>query len=112
MSNSNRKKNSDNSEVAPPPLVPLSERRWLTLPEAAAYLGFSANRIRKFIHDGELPASPVGLIYRVDRAALDTLMLRRNRIIPPYRRGTRPAVAQRWAEYRAAKQSKQKRAKR
>jgi excisionase family DNA binding protein len=106
---SNRKKNSGISEVPPPPLVPLSERRWLTLPEAACYLSLSANTVRHFLHSGELRAVRIGLMFRVDRTDLDQFMLRRSQIVAPYRRGTRPAVSKRWAEYRAAKQSKQKR---
>ena len=102
---SNRNKNSV-PEVPPAPLIPVADRRWLTLVEAASYLAFSPNRIRKFIHDGELPATRVGLIYRVDRAALDSLMLRRNQIVAPYRKGSRPWVAERWARKRATKQKR------
>lgn len=109
---SNRKKSPGISEVPHTPLIPVAERRWLSLAEAAAYLSFSANRIRKFIHDGELPATRVGAIFRIDRAALDSLMLRRNQIIAPYRKGTRPWVTARWAEKRTQKQAKQKRAAR
>jgi excisionase family DNA binding protein len=107
---SNRKRTPSIPEIPSTPLISVAERRWLTLHESAAYLSFSPNRIRRFIHDGELPAARVGAIFRIERAALDTLMLRRNQIIAPYRKGTRPAVARRWAEYRAAKQTKQKRA--
>src|SRR5208337_4192491 len=87
-------------------LIPLSERIWFTLPESASYLSFSAKRVRRFIHDGELPATRVGLTYRINRAHLDQLMLRHNKVQPAYRKGTHPAVARRWAEYRTKKQKR------
>jgi excisionase family DNA binding protein len=59
---SNRKKTPSIPEVPPTPLISVAERRWLSLAESAAYLSFSANRIRKFIHDGELPATRVGAL--------------------------------------------------
>jgi excisionase family DNA binding protein len=107
---SNRKKNSGISEE--PPLIPVADRRWLTLPEAASYLALSPNTVRHIIHAGELRAVRIGLMFRIDRTDLDQFMLRRSQVVAPYRRGTRPAVALRWAEYRAEKQTKQKRAAR
>jgi len=103
---STRQKISDIPEVPPPPLVPLAERRWFTLHEAASYLAVSSNCVRGFIHSGELRAARIGLMFRIDRTDLDGFMLRRSQIVGPYRKGSRPAVAKRWAEYRANKQKR------
>lgn len=110
MSHSSHKKNSNNSEVTPPPLVPLAERRWLTIPEAASCIAVSPNTVRGFIHDQELRAVPIGLMFRIDRNDLDEFMLRRKKVVAPYRRGSRPWVAERHAKDRVAKQAKKKRA--
>jgi len=77
-----------------PPTEPF---RWLTVDEAAIYLRVSPGTIRGLIHRGELRAARIGTLFRLDRADLDQLMLRRKRSVAPYRRGTHPWVAKRWA---------------
>jgi len=99
-------KRKKNSEVLVAPLIPISDRRWLTLPEAASYLALSPNTVRHVIHAGELRAARIGLMFRIDRTDLDQFMLRRSQIITPYRKGSRPWVAERWAKHRAAKQKR------
>lgn len=78
-------------------------QRWLTVLEAARYLRVSPQLIRRSLHDGSLKAAPFGQGYLLDRADLDQFVMRRKRIIPPYRRGTRPWVAERWAQQREHK---------
>jgi excisionase family DNA binding protein len=72
-----------------------TEKRWFSVLEAAAYLGCSPNLIRNLLHNGELRASNVGVLYRIEKSDLDSLMLRRKRRVPPYRKGTHPWVSQR-----------------
>jgi excisionase family DNA binding protein len=74
--------------------------KWLTVDEAAHYLRVGSHTIRHTIHAGELKAAKFGQGYRIDRADLDQLLLRKKRVIAPYRRGTRPWVAKRHAENR------------
>jgi excisionase family DNA binding protein len=81
------------------PVVP-QFNRWLAVDEAAAYLGISANYLRKLIHDGDLKAGRLGNNFRIDRLDLDQLMLRRKRIVAPYRKNTRPWVSKYHAQNR------------
>lgn len=74
--------------------------RWLAVEAAAAYLAISANYLRKLIHDGQIKAIRLGNNFRLDRLDLDQLMLRRKRVVPPYRKNTRPWVAKRHAKNR------------
>ena len=74
--------------------------RWLAVDAAAAYLGVSANYLRKLIHDGDLKAGRLGNNFRIDRLDLDQLMLRRKRVVAPYRKNTRPWVARYHAQNR------------
>ncbi len=72
--------------------------RWLSVEQAAEYLGCSPQTIRSILHRGELRASrlgPEGSPYLLDRLDVDRFLERRKRILPPYRKGTRPAVAKR-----------------
>jgi excisionase family DNA binding protein len=90
--------------VAPSP-VPVVQR-WLDVREAAAYLGVSIGYIRRLIHDGELKAGRLGMNFRIDRLDLDQLMLRRKRIVAPYRHGTKPWVSARHKKNRRALRSR------
>jgi excisionase family DNA binding protein len=74
--------------------------RWLTVDEAALYLRVSPGTIRTMIHNGEVKASRLGPQFRLDRQDLDQLLTRRKRVIPPYRKGGRPWVAERHARNR------------
>jgi excisionase family DNA binding protein len=82
------KEETQTQTVAPPAV-----QRWLNVGEAASYLGISTSYLRALIHDGGIKAARVGNTFRLDRLDLDTLMLRRKRIVAPYRRGTKPWVA-------------------
>jgi excisionase family DNA binding protein len=78
--------------------------RWLSINQASAYVGVSAQTIRSIIHRGELRASQLNdrSPYIIDRLDLDRLVERKKRIVPPYRKGTRAWVAKRHAQERAA----------
>jgi excisionase family DNA binding protein len=79
--------------------------KWLLVPEAAAYLRVSPQTIRTLIHSGRLKATRgIGAGFRIDRADLDNLLLRKKKVIPPYRRGTHKWVTERWAKKRTHKQ--------
>jgi excisionase family DNA binding protein len=82
----------------------LTVQRWLTVSQAAAYLSVSAQTIRLILHRGEIRASRLsqGSPYLLDRLDIDRYLERRKTILPSYRKGTRPAVAKRHAEERAA----------
>ena len=80
-----------------------TEKRWFSVLEAAAYLGCSPNLIRNLLHNGELRAANVGVLYRIEKTDLDNLMLRRKRRVPPYRKGTHPWVKGRHARNRQEK---------
>ncbi len=56
-----------------------AERRWLTIPEAAAYLGLSEKAIRRRIERGTIAYSRLGSGIRVDRRALDSQLERQRR---------------------------------
>jgi excisionase family DNA binding protein len=86
------------SVAEPSPLDP--NLRWLTVDEAAQYLRVGPHTIRHTIHSGELKAARFGQGFRIDRTDLDQLLLRKKRIVAPYRRGTHPWVAKRHAENR------------
>ena len=73
--------------------------RWMSIASAASYLKIHPQTIRRLIHSGELRAAKIGH-YRVDRNDLDGLLLRRKRFFAPYRKGTKPWVAQRHAQNR------------
>ena len=73
---------------------------WFDVAEASVYLHVSPQTLRRFLHDGSLRAARVGKGFLLDRADLDSFVLRRKRVIPNYRRGTRPWVAQRHAQER------------
>jgi excisionase family DNA binding protein len=66
------------------------------------WLRVSAQYVRRILHAGELKAAGLGgsAGFRIDRADLDQLMLRRKRVIPPYLKGNRPWVAARHAQNR------------
>jgi excisionase family DNA binding protein len=80
-----------------------SPENWLTIDEAASYLHVSPQTMRGMIHDREIQAARVGKRFLLERRDLDLIIKRRKKFQPAYRRGTRPAVAAYWAEYRAEK---------
>jgi excisionase family DNA binding protein len=47
------------------------ERRWLRVPEAAAYANIGVSWIRKLIKHGQLHAFDMGGYYLIDRVDLD-----------------------------------------
>lgn len=75
-------------------------RKWLSVFEAAQYLQCAPNHIRRVIHAGDLRAVRFANSFRIDRADLDQLMMKRKQRIAPYRRGTRPWVTRRHAAER------------
>jgi len=83
--------------------VVIPNQTYFTVDEASQYLRVSTGTIRQLIHSGEIQAARIGLGYRLDRADLDHALARRKRIVPPYRKGTHPAVADMWAKKRAKK---------
>jgi excisionase family DNA binding protein len=99
---------SSNSQDSPQIAIP--SQRWFTIAEAAVHLRLSDGYVRHMIHGGEIRASRIGNEFRLDRQDLDRELEKRKKFFNPYKKGTRPAVARRWAEYRAEKQSKAKRA--
>ena len=84
--------------------IPQELQRWFTVDQAAEYLQCSSQTIRSAMHRGEIRASNLrdGSPYLIDRIDLDRFLERRKRVLPPYRRGTRPWVKKRHAEERAA----------
>lgn len=80
------------------PTEPL--RKWLTVFEAAEYFHCAPNHIRNIIHKGELRAARFGQGFRIDRADLDQLMMKRKQRVAPYRRGTHPWTSKYWASKR------------
>lgn len=77
-----------------------NEQRWFDVDEAAIHARCSPQTIRSLIHKGELPAARLGNNFRLDREDLDRLLERRKTFHAPYRRGSRPWVAQRHARNR------------
>lgn len=72
---------------------------WLTVEQAAQRLQLSSGYVRKLIHDGILKVIVIGPgSQRIDRADLDQMMQRRKKILAPYRTGTHPWVAARFAK--------------
>ena len=80
-----------------------SDPRWFTVDEAALYLRVSPGNIRTLIHRQDIRASRLGPSYRLDRADLDSFLEKRKQYHAPYRKGTRPAVAERHARGRASR---------
>ena len=62
--------------------VSASTRRLLTLPQAVAYIGLSAWKLRQLIHDGKLPIVELneGQKFWIDRRDLDELVERNKRV--------------------------------
>ena len=62
--------------------VPNHARRLLTLPQAVAYIGLSAWKLRQLIHDGKLPIVELneGQKFWIDRRDLDALVERNKRV--------------------------------
>jgi excisionase family DNA binding protein len=82
--------------------IPQAVPRWLSISSAAAYIGISVQTLRSILHQGELRGLQLnsGSPYLLDRLDVDRFLERRKRILPPYRKGTRPAVAKRHLEAR------------
>lgn len=51
--------------------------RFYTLDEAAEWLGFHRNTVRKWIESGELTASRLGKEFRIRQSDLDDFLLRK-----------------------------------
>ena len=84
--------------------IPTEVQRWFTVDEAAEYLRCCPQTIRNAMHRGDLRATqlgPEGASYLLDRMDIDRFLERRKRVIPPYRKGTRPWVKKRHKEERA-----------
>jgi excisionase family DNA binding protein len=77
--------------------------KWLSVEQAAAHVNLSAQTIRNILHSGDLRATQIGHVYRIERSDLDSFMARRKRSVRPYRRGSKPYVAKRHAENRRAR---------
>jgi excisionase family DNA binding protein len=75
-------------------------QRWFTIDEAASHMRFSPQCVRNFIHGGGLRASRIGNTYRLDRQIIDQFLLDRDELVGPYRRNTKPWVAERHAANR------------
>lgn len=66
------------------PTITTSRRQWLTLAEAAEYLGVTDRTLRRKIASGDLPASRLGArLLRINQADLDALL----RPVPTTTRG-------------------------
>jgi excisionase family DNA binding protein len=76
--------------MSEPPILP----RWLSVAQAAAYLGCSHQTLRRALHSGNLRATRIldGGPYLLDRADIDRYLERRKRTIAPYRVGSKPHV--------------------
>ncbi|MGH9735815.1 MAG: excisionase family DNA-binding protein [Candidatus Acidiferrales bacterium] len=51
-------------------------QRWLTVPEAARYLGATVGFVRALIWDGAVPFVKAGKRFVIDRTDLDAYMVR------------------------------------
>ena len=80
--------------------LPQEGQRWLDLRTAAAYESGSISSVRRQIRRGELKAVTILGHLVVDKNDIDELMLRNKRTLPPFRVGTKPAVAERHAKAR------------
>lgn len=80
--------------------LPQEGLRWMDLRGAAAYLSCSIQSVRRAIHRGEIKAVVMFGHLTVDRNDLDEMMTRNKKVLPPFRQGTRPAVAERHAKAR------------
>ena len=93
---------SQPSQEVPSSIQP--NQRWLSVAAAATYLGVSPQSIRNALHHGALRAAKLAPghsnTYMIDRLDIDRLLERGKRVLPPYRKGTRPWVAKRWAAER------------
>lgn len=49
-------------------------RKWLSIEEAATYVGLSTKTIRRRISSGDLKASRTGRVYRIHVDALDAML--------------------------------------
>lgn len=82
--------------------TPAPDQRWMRIDAGARYMGRSVQYVRNLIHAGKLRVSKPDSQYLLDRNDVDEFLIRHKRIAPPYRRGTRPAVALRHARKRKA----------
>jgi excisionase family DNA binding protein len=82
------------------------ETRWISINEAAIYLGVHPQTIRNMIRRGDLRVANIcGLLYRLDRSAIDSFIQRSMRILPPYRKNTHEHVhkSKPWLKSHAAR---------
>jgi len=83
----------------------LKDSRWMLISDAAVYLRVHPQTIRNALRRGDLKASrlaPGSGPFLLDRLEIDRLLERQKRILPPYRKGSRPWVARRHAANRRA----------
>ena len=57
----------------------MSQKEWLTTEQVAAELQVNVQSVRKWIQNGELPASQIGKGYRVSLGDLRAFMQKRKR---------------------------------
>jgi excisionase family DNA binding protein len=93
-------KNKASEEKSPKEKPTVPSGPWRTIQEAAERMRVCDQTVRGLLHSGELRASRVGRRYLLDVADLDAFVLRRKRIVPPYRNGSRPWVSAMHAENR------------
>lgn len=55
-----------------------AERRWITIPEVAAYLGIAVKSAYDMAASGRLPSVKVGRLVRIDLRALDAELERQS----------------------------------
>jgi excisionase family DNA binding protein len=55
-------------------LASISERRWMSVPTAAAYLDLTEDAVRRRIERGTLPAKRLGGRVLIDRKELDRML--------------------------------------
>ncbi len=49
----------------------MPDQRWLSVPEAAEYLGIKPDTVYAWIHQRGLPAHRIGRLRRIDREEID-----------------------------------------
>lgn len=55
------------------------DRKWLSVNQAADYLGFSKETIYRRLHDGSIPSHRIGKLHRFDRDELDKWVKKKNK---------------------------------
>lgn len=83
------------------------DHRWISVSQAADYMGCSSQTVRTILRVGAIRASRLlagSGPYILDRLEIDQFLERRKRVLPPYRKGSRPWVkkSKPWLKRRAA----------